>query len=363
MTATILAAPAPAALPPEDRPRPLNKRSFDDRASFIGAAVGSLALVWLVYFNLLPFSGLVGFFIVWYVAFVAMYAAVSGLSHPKTEIVDRLVTTAMYAAALIVGAALTWTIVIILVKGSPAFFHANFFTHDMTGVHPSDGLTHGGAEHAIVGSLIILGIAVGISVPLGIGTAIFLTEVGGRVGVAVRTIVEAMTAVPDLLAGLFVYVVLILEFQQDKVGWVTAVAISVTMTPIVARSAEVALRVVPGGLREAGEALGASQWATVWRVVLPTALPGLATAMILAIARGVGETAPLLIVSRSTTIFNSDPLNGPMNSLPLYIWDGVRSPIKQMNQRGYGAAMMLLLLVLVLFVVTRLHSRRRVGQR
>lgn len=363
MTATIDAPPAPPELPPDDQPRQLLKRSFDDRASFIGAAGGSLALVWLVYFNLLPFSGLVGFFIVWYVAFIAMYAAVSLLSHPRTEIADRLMTTAMYAAAVIVGAALAWTVVIILVKGSHAFFHVNFFTHDMSGVHPSDALNHGGAEHAIVGSLIILAIAVGVSMPLGIGTAIFLTEVGGRFGVAVRTIVEAMTAVPDLLAGLFVYVVLILEFGQDKTGWVTAIAISVTMTPIVARSAEVALRVVPGGLREAGEALGASQWSTVWRVVLPTALPGLATAMILAIARGVGETAPLLIVSRSSTIFNSDPFNGPMNSLPLFIWDGVRSPIKQMNERGYGAAMMLLLLVLVLFVCTRLLSRRRVGQR
>ncbi|HJQ43044.1 MAG TPA: phosphate ABC transporter permease PstA [Jatrophihabitantaceae bacterium] len=361
----ITTAP-PAALPGlplDDLPRALNKRTLDDRVSFIGAAFGSLALVWLVYFQLLPFTGLVGFFILWYVAFVAMYAAVSWVAHPRAEIVDRLMTTVMYAAAVIVGAALVWTIVLIFAKGSDAFFRANFFTHDMAAVHPTDGLSHGGAEHAIVGSLIILAIAVGFSLPLGLGTAIFLTEVGGRFGVAVRTVVEAMTAVPDLLAGLFVYVVLILSLGQDKTGFVAAIAIAVTMTPIVARSAEVALRVVPGGLREAGEALGASQWATVRRVVLPTALPGLATALILAIARGIGETAPLLIVSRSTTIFNANPFHNPMTSLPLFIYDGIRSPLKTSNERGYGAAMLLLLLVLVLFVITRLLARRRVGQR
>jgi phosphate transport system permease protein len=234
----------------------------------------------------------------------------------------------------------------------------------MHGVRPTDGLDHGGIEHAIVGSLIIVGIAVAASVPLGLGTAVYLTEVGGRFGIIVRTIVEAMTAVPDLLAGLFVYVlILIIEPAPQKNGLAAAVAIAVTMTPIIARSAEVALRVVPGGLREAGEALGASQAATVWRVVLPTALPGLATALILAIARGIGETAPLLIVSGANTYFNKNPLNGEMNSLPLFIFTAARDPIPNDHERAYGAAVVLLLIVLLLFTITRLLARQRVGRR
>jgi phosphate transport system permease protein len=332
--------------------------------SFIGAGVGSLALVWLLYYRVLPFSGLLGFFILWYIVFVAVYGVVTTMAHPRTEVVDRVVTTMMYAAAVIVGAALLWTVGFIFLKGYHAVFHVNFFTQDMSGVRNTDPLTRGGIKHAIIGSLIILGIAVAISLPLGIGTAVFLTEVGGRFGVVVRTIVEAMTAIPDLLAGLFVYVVLLVELHQSKNGLAAAIAIAVTMTPIIARSAEVALRVVPGGLREAGEALGASQWATVRRVVLPTALPGLATAMILAMARGIGETAPLLIVSGASPFWESDPTSDkPMNSLPLFIYDQVRSPENTAHQRAYGAAVVLLLIVLILFIITRLLARQRVGRR
>lgn len=355
------AAPVP---PPQDRPRPLGTRTVDDRMSFFGSAVGSLGLVWLLYFQVLPFTGLIGFFILWYVGFVVLLAAISWMSHPRTEVVDRLMTTLMYAAAVVLAAALAWTLIYIVVKGFRALLHVNFFTQDMSGVRPTDGLSHGGIAHAIVGSLIILGIAVAVSLPLGIGTAVFLTEVGGRFGVIVRTIVEAMTAVPDLLAGLFVYVlILIIEPAPDKNGLAAAVAIAVTMTPIMARSAEVALRVVPGGLREAGEALGASQWSTVRRVVLPTAMPGLATALILAMARGIGETAPLLIVSGANTYFNKNPLHEPMNSLPLFIFTAARDGIPTDTDRAYGAAIVLLFMVLVLFVCTRLLARQRIGRR
>ena len=348
----------------DDRPRALGRKTLDDRMSFIGAAAGSLALMWLVYFNVLPFTGKVGFFILWYLVFVAVYGVITAISHPRTEVIDRLMTTVMYAAAVVVGAALAWTIGFVIVKGWAAASHANFYTQTMAGVRPTDGLDHGGILHAIVGSLIILGIAVVISLPLGIGTAIFLTEVGGRFGVIVRTIVEAMTAIPDLLAGLFVYIVLVIQFQGNKNGLAAAIAIAVTMTPIIARAAEVSLRVVPGGLREAGEALGASQWSTVLRVVLPTALPGLATAMILAMARGIGETAPLLIVSGESTFFNKNPFNSePMNSLPLFIFQGARSGIPNFIDRAYGAALVLLAIVIVLFAITRLLARQRVGRR
>ena len=167
----------------------------------------------------------------------------------------------------------------------------------MGGVGPRDPFTKGGIKHAIIGSLIEIGIAVAITLPLGVGTAVFMTEVGGKFARIVRTVVEAMTALPSIVAGLFIYTVWIIALGQPRSGFAAALAISVMMLPIIARASDVVLRVVPGGLREASLALGASRWRTVWHVVLPTARPGLATALILGVARGIGETSPVLLTS------------------------------------------------------------------
>jgi phosphate transport system permease protein len=346
-----------------DRPRRLSARTTDDVLSLLGSLLGSLALVWVAYFQLLPFSGVVGFAICWYVVFLAVYAGVNSIAHPRPIVVARLMGVAVTGAAALVGFSLITVGVYTVLKGWNALPHLNLLTHDMAGVGPQAPVNRGGIEHAIAGSIIQLSIAVAVSLPLGLGTAVYMTEVGGWFAKIVRTVVEAMTAIPDLLAGLFVYVTLIVGLGMEKNGLAAAIAISVTMTPIIARSAEVALRVVPGGLREAGLALGASQWATVRRVVLPTARPGLATALILAMARGVGETAPLLIVSGASTFLNLNPLKGPMNSLPLFIYTGARSGQPIQILRAFGAATVLLFLVLILFVITRLLARPRVGSR
>jgi phosphate transport system permease protein len=230
-------------------------------------------------------------------------------------------------------------------------------------VSPTAPLNQGGILHAIVGSLIELGIATVVSLPLGIGTAVFMVEVGGKFARVVRTVVEAMTALPDILAGLFIYTTLIVGLGFQRSGFCAAMALSVMMLPIIARSADVALRVVPGGLREAGLALGASQWQTVWRVVLPTCRSGLATAVILGMARAVGETAPVLITSGASTFFNINPLNNPMNSLPLYILTAVRSGEPRFIERGFGAGIVLLVMVLILFGIARFLSRSKVASR
>ena len=360
MSISPLTASPPATVGPSEpvldpqRPRPLSTRTLDDVLSVVGSALGSFAGTWVVYVQLLPLSGVLGFAICWYVAFLIMYASVNALTHPRPIVVSKLMTVVMTSAALLVGLSLATVIVYTAGKGLKALIHLNFFTRDMAGVGPTTALDQGGIAHAIVGSLIMLGIAVAVSLPFGLATAVFMTEVGGWFGKVVRTVVEAMTAVPDLLAGLFVYVTLIVGLGWERTGLAAAIAISVTMIPIVARSAEVALRVVPGGLREAGLALGASHWQTVRRVVLPTARPGLATALILAMARGVGETAPLLIVSGASTFMNANPTTGPMNSLPLFIYSAIRSPEPLTIERGFAAAVVLLAIVFVLFAVTRL---------
>jgi phosphate transport system permease protein len=353
----------PEPEPPPDKPRSLRRVSSDEIFSTVGSFVGSFALVWLLYYDILPLSGVLGFIICWYVAFLGMYAGVTALSHPRTIVVDRLMRAVFWAAALLTGFVLVTVVVYVVWRGHLALTHWNFYTKPAAA-----GLTapynKGGISNVIIGSLIQLGIAVCISLPLGLGTAVFMTEVGGWFPRVVRTVVEAMTAVPDLLAGLFVYVFLVLELHRPRNGFAVAIALSVTMTPIIARSAEVALRVVPGGLREAGLALGASHWQTVRRIILPTARPGLATALILAVARGIGESAPLLIVSGASTFFNKNPFDAQtMNSLPLYIFEGARSGETREIVRAFAAATVLLTMVFILFALVRVLARQRIGRR
>lgn len=342
-----------------DRPRKLQGRTFDDKASLLGSAAGSAALVWVLYERVFAFSGLLGFLVCWYVAFLGLYAVLTGMANPRTVVVDRIISAVVHGAALVVGLALVSTVGLTFYRAWPALHHLNFFVQDMSGTRPTATLDHGGVLHAVVGSAIQVGIAVIVALPLGVATAVYMTEVGGRLAQAVRVVVEAMTALPDILAGLFVYVVVIIGLGQERDGLAVALALIVTMVPVTARSAEVVLKVVSGSLREAGMALGASQWHTVRHVVLPTARAGLATSLILGIARIVGETAPLLIVSGETSFFNHNPLHNPMNSLPLFISQAVRSGQRHFIQRGYGAAALLLGLVLVLFSITRVLARGR----
>ncbi|MCW2602686.1 MAG: phosphate transporter permease [Pseudonocardiales bacterium] len=350
-------------LPMADVPRVFQRRTADDIASLVGAAIGSLAFVWLCYTLILPFSGRMGFVACWYGLFLAMYALVTSLSNPGPVVRDRLASAILHSAAAVVLGALASTVIFTFYRGAKALPHLNLFTEDMAGVRPQDNLKSGGILHAIVGSLIEIGLAVSVTLVLGVGTAVYMTEVGGRLARVVRTVVEAMTALPSIVAGLFIYSVLIVALHVPRSGIAAATALAVMGLPIIARTADVVLRVIPSGLREASYALGASRWQTVWRVVLPTARPGLATALILGVARMVGETSPVLLTSGSSTFLNVDPLHNAMNSLPLFIYSTVRSGEPTAIARGFGAASVLLALVLLLFIIARLIARQSVGRR
>ena len=185
---------------------------------------------------------------------------------------------------------------------------------------------------------------------------------GGRFARFVRTIADAMTALPSIVAGLFVYAAIIQLITHQRSGFAAAMAITVMMLPIVIRASDVVLRLVPGNLREASYALGSTRWSTVWHVVLPTARSGLVTAVILGTARGIGETSPVLLTSGITSVLNLNPFSGPMISLPLQVFDFVKSPEPNMIARGFGTAAVLLLLVLTLFTVARVFGGRGPGQ-
>jgi phosphate transport system permease protein len=346
-----LDAPAPV-------PRPgLGKPTAEERFTAVGAWVSAFALAWLLTQRILPLGGPAWLLVAWFCLGLLMSAVTTSMSGRRVDVVDRVVAGVVTSGALVVGAALVSTVVFVVYRGWEPLLHLNFFVDDMAGVGPRDPFDRGGIGHAILGSAIQLGIAIAVTLPLGIGTAVFMTEVGGRFGVVVRTIVEAMTALPSIVAGLFVYTVLIVALGFPRSGFAAAMALSVMMLPIIARAADVVLRVVPGGLREASLALGASRWRTVWHVVLPTARPGLATALILGVARGVGETSPVLLTSGVATFYVSDPTDGVMNSLPLFIFKGARSPEPMDIERAFAAATVLLVLVLVLFVIARLVAR------
>lgn len=359
---TAPAAPAPTWV--QDQPRRVTNAVLDDSASLIGALASSFALVWIVYYEVMPWTGFLGFVVVWWLSFLAILTAVSRLSNPWPIVRDRLAGVVVQSGAGVVLGALASAIGYTVYRGYKALHYTNFYTHDMAGVTPTAPLTQGGIEHALTGTVIQIAIATAIALPLGVATAVYLSEVGGRFSNVVRTVVEAMTALPDILAGLFVYAVWILLLGHDKTGFAVGLALAVTMLPVVARSAEVVLRIVPDGLREASLALGAPRWRTVWSVVLPTARSGVATSLILGIARIAGETAPLLIVSGSSTFFNRHPFSGPMNSLPLFTFAAVRSGQQgSALDRAYGAALVLLLLVLLLFVIARFVARDKSGRR
>ncbi|CAN5129782.1 phosphate ABC transporter permease PstA [soil metagenome] len=337
--------------------RLLNTATAEERFVMYGCWLSALALAWLICTRLMPWTGAVPFVLTTFVCGLALIMVTTSMSSGRPEVIDRLVTALVYGAAMLVGGALISTVVFIFVRGAASLPHLNMFTDDMSGVGPRDPFNRGGVLHAIVGSLIQVGIAVCVTVPLGIGTAVFMTEVGGRFARLVRTVVEAMTALPSIVAGLFIYTTFIVGLGVPRSGFAASMALAVMMLPIIARASDVVLRVVPGGLREASLALGASRWRTVWHVVLPTARPGLATALILGVARGIGETSPVLLTSGAASFLVVNPTDGVMNSLPLFIYQTVRSGEPIYITRAFGAASILLGLVLTLFIVARLLAR------
>jgi len=275
---------------------------------------------------------------------------------------EKLATAVFTGAGLLVLAVLADQIGYVAYRGAGAVGHGNFLTSDMQSTGPLDPLSSGGVLHAIIGSAEQLGLATLFAVPLGIAAAVFMSEVGGRLARPVRTVVEAMTALPSIVAGLFILGSVILTLGYDRTGLAASLALTVMMMPIVTRAAEVVIRVVPNTLREASYALGASQWRTVWNVVLPTARSGLVTAVLLGMARGVGETSPVLLTAGFSPRKNVDPFSGQQVSLPLYVWNYVRYPQSDMNARAFGAALTLMAMVLVLFVAARIVGGRRPGE-
>jgi len=298
-------------------------------------------------------SGPIALAIVAYVLFVITYAVLVSLTEDRPAVTDAVMTVLMASTAVLAIGALAIVIFFTLARGWGALIHLNTYTQDLSSAGPTAPLTKGGIGHAIVGTLWMIGIAVVLTVPIGLVAAVYLDMTRSRPSRMFRTVVEAMSALPSILAGLFIYALWIITLGNKHSGLAAALALSVMMLPYMIRASDLALRLVPGNLREASAALGAPSWRTELQVVIPTARSGLATAVILGVARGIGEASPVLLTAGYTPYINGDPLHGPMASLPLVALKLVQLGGTGFTERAFAAASFLLLLVIILFVTAR----------
>jgi phosphate transport system permease protein len=301
--------------------------------------------------NFIPVAifGLFGFTAALYV----ISRVIEGVRKATDRLMTIMVSTA-FSLALIPLLSLAYTVV---TKGV-ARFDADFFTFSMRNVVGEGG----GALHAIIGTVEITGIATLISVPIGIMAAIYLVEYGrGTIARLVTFFVDVMTGVPSIVAGLFAYALFVIFFGPGvRMGLGGAIALSLLMIPVVIRATEEMLKIVPNELREAAYALGVPKWLTVLKVVLPTSLAGIATGIMIAIARVIGETAPLLLIAGFTASMNYNPLNERMMTLPVFVYTSYANQGVDMQaylDRAWAGALTLMLIVMVLNLVARLISK------
>lgn len=269
---------------------------------------------------------------------------------------NRAFTTLAWGSFLVALVPLVSVVMLVVEKGSKRF-DANFLLHSMRGIGPRD--TDGGAYHAIIGTLEQVGLASLMAIPLGLLAAVFVVEHGrGPLVGMVRFVTDVMTGVPSIVAGLFVFSFWVLALGQGFSGFAAAMALAILMLPTVVRTTEVVLGLVPDSLREAALALGVPRWKTVLRVVLPTAMSGITTGVVLAIARVTGETAPLLLTALNFDSINTNPFQGQQAGLPSYVFAQAGQPQQSAIDRAWAGALTLLIIVLLLNLVARLVARR-----
>lgn len=285
-------------------------------------------------------------------------APVSPIDSPNVlrGIKDKIATVAVYLAFLIALIPLVWILYTVIDKGANLLFDAGWWTHSQRGM--TARTAGGGAYHAIIGTLLQAAVTTVIAVPIGVFTAIYLVEYGrGKLARAVSFMVDILTGVPSIVAALFVYALWVTTFNLERVGFAVCLALVLLMIPVVVRSTEEMLKLVPNELREASYALGVPKWKTIFSVVLPTAFSGIVTGVLLGLARVMGETAPLLILGPYSKSINTNMFDGFMAALPTMI-NQERSELNaEAVNRVWAAALTLIILVMLLNLAGRLIAR------
>lgn len=297
-------------------------------------------------------KGKLALFVVFFLVYMALTASIKGFQLCSAAAKDALVNSLVAFGAIVTVIPIASILFTVAQKGLPGI-SLNLFVSDMSMATPTDPLNNGGLLHAITGTLALVTLALIMSVPIGILTALYLTEIKGRFTAPIRFLVQAMSGVPSIVAGLFILSAILYPITKSFSGFMGALALTILMIPTIARTSEEVLNLIPNDLREAGVALGGTQWRTVAMIVLPAAKSGLITAVILGVARIAGETAPLLLLTGGGDKVNPNAFNGPLGSLPYYIWKSFNAGSPEALTRAWAGLLVLVCLVLVLFTVAR----------
>jgi phosphate transport system permease protein len=269
---------------------------------------------------------------------------------------DRFAGLIVYVMAAIALVPLSLVLIYTVTKGLAAVSNIDFFIN----VERPVGIPGGGIAHAFIGTIVMVGLASLMSIPVGVIGGIGLVEYGtSRVGDFVRLACDVLVGIPSIVIGLFIYAVLVAPLHHFS-GWSGSVALAVLMLPLIIRTTETAVALVPGELREAGLALGLPRWRVALQLILPAAIPGVVTGCLLAVARAAGETAPLLFTAFGNRFLNADP-NHAMSALPLIVFDDAQQPYDELVNTAWGAALVLIVLTLIVNVASRLALRRQIA--
>lgn len=332
----------------------LTNRTLPRTAPLISAA-GAVVLA-LVLNVTTGVQGVAGTAVVAVIAYVIGQTAWSFAVEGRRHAFDRLATTLVYATFVAALAALVAILTVTVLKGLDALT-LDFFTNTMRNV--SARRAGGGISHALVGTLEQVLIAAAIAVPVGIMTAVYLVEYGRGKALtkAISFFIDVMTGIPSIIAGLFIYTFWVLTLGFERSGFAGSLALTILMVPTVVRATEEMLRIVPNDLREASLALGIPKWRTVLKIVIPTALSGIITGVMLAVARVAGETAPLLLTTFLSQSMNWNPFSGSQASLPTFVWDQIASGTQASLNRAWAGALVLIALVMLLYLGARVVAR------
>lgn len=308
-----------------------------------------------------PMKGKLAYAFVFFMsyAFITSLVALSSRGVPAAK--DAFIKSIVALGAVATLIPIVSILGTLLKNGLPGL-RLSLFTNDMSMATPTDPLENGGLLHAVTGTLTLVLLALVMSVPLGILTALYLTEIRGKFTGPIRFLVQAMSGVPSIVAGLFILSAVLYPITNNFSGFMGALALTILMIPTVARTSEEVLLLIPNDLREAGTALGGTQWRTVAMIVLPAARSGLITAMILGVARIAGETAPILLLTGGGDKVNPNAFSGPFGSLPFYIWKSFNAGSPEAITRAWAGLLVLVFLILILFTLARSLSSRKVSR-
>ena len=327
--------------------QPTFKSLIPDILGALFTAIATLAIV-----SISPLKGKLGFVIVLILMAIITTSIISWIRKDRKAALNSTSTVLVYVAAAFVIVPLASILWEIFTKGATGV-SLNIFSNDMSATASDSPLTEGGLLHAIVGTVYLVFMASVISTPIGILTALYIVEVKGKFAGIVRFFVQAMSGIPSIVAGLFIYAVWMIGLGNSYNAGAGAAALAILMIPTVARTSEEVLKLIPNDLREAGLAMGATQWRTVAMIIIPAAKSGLVTAVILGIARVAGETAPLLLTIGGADGLNLNPFSGNNSALPYYIWKNLGLGSEIAVQRAWLGVFILIVVVFIFFTLAR----------